>query len=277
MEVRGFGGGGMLGGGRGVSAGVVLAVASVVGIGVVCWWLTFVMAADFYGGGLRLVSFGGIFLMWAVMMAAMMTPSFLPALLLFAKWQKNGNQQSPQQSAKNRTAVLQNTKPNNAAVWQNLAMVWVLACGYLVVWAAFSLAAAGFQQMAQLNSALILDSPFQRALLLFVAGAFQFSRLKLRCLRGCRHPAMFFVLHFRRGIGGAFVMGAHNGLLCAGCCGLLMALLFVGGVMDIRWIAALALWALAEKTLPVSPRKTAAAAGVVLLGAALGEMIVHYY
>ena len=97
-----------------------------------CWWLTFVMAADFYGGGLRLVSFGGIFLMWAVMMAAMMTPSFLPALLLFAKWQKNGNQQSPQQSAKNRTAVLQNTKPNNAAVWQNLA-AQVLACGYLVV------------------------------------------------------------------------------------------------------------------------------------------------
>ncbi|MGI9337954.1 MAG: DUF2182 domain-containing protein [Gammaproteobacteria bacterium] len=249
---------------RDVAAGGLvsaLAVLAVVGFGVFCWWLTAVMAADFYDGGMTssaggglMSSFGAIFVMWAVMMAAMMIPSFLPSLLLFARWQKNKQAQ-----------------PSAAA-----GRLWALTFGYLAAWAGFSFAAAVFQHSAQLNSALLLEHPLQRAGLLFAAGVFQFSRLKLRCLRGCRHPALFFVLHWRGGAGGAFRMGMHNGALCVGCCGLLMALLFVGGVMDMRWIAALALWALAEKTLPFSARKTAACAGLLLFAAAAWEVAAHY-
>ena len=228
--------------------GVWMAAAGVAVLGGVCWWLTVVMAGDFYRGGggdeWRQASFGALFLMWAVMMAAMMTPSFAPAMFLFARFAARQRQ---------RAAV------------KLLAFVG----GYLLVWTLFSAGAALLQYQAQaakqMGGGMFLQSDLQRAALFFVAGMFQFSRLKLKCLRGCRHPALFFVLHWRNGITGAFNMGAHNGVLCAGCCWLLMLLLFAGGVMDLRWIAALALWALAEKTLPFDARKTAAVAGAALM------------
>lgn len=251
--------------GRGVGFGGLVAAFAVVGGGVVCWWLIAVMAADFYalpaGGAVdsqsafadTFASFGAIFVMWAVMMAAMMIPSFLPSLLLFARWQRKRLESA-----------------------QAGGRVLALAFGYLAAWGGFSVVAALFQHSAQLNSVLALEHPLHRAALLFAAGVFQFSRTKMRCLKGCRHPALFFVLHWRDGIGGAFGMGMHNGVLCVGCCALLMALLFVGGVMDMRWIAALALWALAEKTLPFPPQKTAAVAGLALVGGALWQISVYY-
>lgn len=188
--------------------------------------------------------------MWAVMMAAMMLPSFLPSLLLFARWRQS-----------------------SGGVAKESGRVVALACGYLAAWGGFSVAAALFQHSARLNDALLLEHPLHRALLLLAAGLFQFSRLKMACLRGCRHPALFFIMHWRGGIGGAFVMGLHNGMLCVGCCALLMMLLFVGGVMDLWWIAALALWAFAEKLLPLPPRATSAIAGFALIGAAAWQFV----
>jgi predicted metal-binding membrane protein len=85
------------------------------------------------------------------------------------------------------------------------------------------------------------------AAVLALAGIYQLSPLKRRCLAQCRSPLSFIARHWRTGAGGAFVMGVRHGAWCVGCCWLLMALLFVGGVMNLAWIAALAVLVLAEK------------------------------
>jgi len=83
---------------------------------------------------------------------------------------------------------------------------------------------------------------------------YQFSRLKRICLSRCRTPFAFLLGEWRPGVGGAFVMGARHGLLCVGCCWALMALLFVGGVMNLAWVAALAIGVAAEKLMPLGDR-----------------------
>ena len=219
------------------------------------WWLTVGMAVGFDAPAVQIAwrdaSFGALFLMWAVMMAAMMLPSFFP-------------------TARCHQLLLKNV-PRRRALADSVAF----AGGYLLLWLVFSAAAALLQQLAAGNGALDLGMTVDgllAALLLAAAGAFQFSRLKMKCLHGCRHPAFFFLLHWRSGRGGAWRMGLHNGLLCLGCCVWLMLLLFVGGVMDLTCIAALTLYVLAEKTLPLSPPQlrlfTRIAGGILLAAAA---------
>ncbi|MCR9113372.1 MAG: DUF2182 domain-containing protein, partial [Rhodobacteraceae bacterium] len=85
--------------------------------------------------------------------------------------------------------------------------------------------------------------------ILILAGLYQLSAFKEACLTHCRSPAQFLAQHRRPGGLGAVRLGAHHGLFCLGCCWALMALLFVGGIMNLWWIVALALYVLAEKTL----------------------------
>src|SRR4029453_9023708 len=92
------------------------------------------------------------------------------------------------------------------------------------------------------------------ALLLVIAGIYQFSPVKRVCLSRCRSLVGFVLGEWRGGVYGGFVMGLRHGLFCLGCCWALMALLFVGGVMNLVWIAALSIVVAIEKLAPYGER-----------------------
>jgi predicted metal-binding membrane protein len=171
--------------------------------------------------------------MWWVMMIAMMTPSAAPLVLLYG-------------------SVLR----RHAAPGQNTYLLsLVLLAGYLVVWLAFSIAATALQkalQPAGLLSAMMLwsKSALLSAAVLGAAGLYQLSSLKHACLAHCRSPVRFLTEHWRPGYFGSFVLGVRHGGYCVGCCWMLMVLLFVGGVMNLIWIALLTLVVLIEKLSP---------------------------
>lgn len=174
---------------------------------------------------------GLMFLMWTVMMVGMMVPSAAPMTLLYgAVARKAAAQGSP------------------------LAPTAVFVAGYLSMWALFSAAATaaqwGLERAALLSPAMVATSPALGAALLIAAGIYQLTPLKRACLRHCRSPAHFLSGHWRGGTTGAFRMGLEHGAYCLGCCWVLMGLLFVGGVMNLLWIAAIALFVLVEKLVP---------------------------
>jgi predicted metal-binding membrane protein len=166
---------------------------------------------------------GAIVLMWAAMMIAMMLPSAAPMLSLFAGTEGG-------------------RRPGT---------VIAFASGYVIVWIAFSVAAAILQARLQeqmlLSSTLATTSSWLGAGLLAIAGVYQLTPLKDACLFRCRSPLGFLLSRWREGIGGALRMGIRHGAYCLGCCWALMALLFVGGVMNLAWVAVLAVFVLAEK------------------------------
>ena len=173
-----------------------------------------------------------LFAMWAVMMAGMMLPSAAPALLIYAM------------------VVRKSPEGARAAAHAN-----AFAGGYLVVWTAFSLLATILQRAlahTPLMSPMMESSnPWFGGGLLIVAGIFQFTPWKRTCLNACRSPAEFLTRHWRNGVAGGFYLGVANGLFCLGCCWALMLLLFVGGVMNLWWIAALTIFVLLEKLAPL--------------------------
>ncbi|MGH6885124.1 MAG: DUF2182 domain-containing protein, partial [Geminicoccales bacterium] len=166
-------------------------------------------------------------LMWVVMMAAMMLPSVVPAVLVHAE-------------------VSHRLGPASAAA-RNAAFV----AGYGVAWSAFALGAAALQlwlgNLALLAQDMRPASPLFGAVLLAVAGTWQLTPMKDACLRRCRMPLQFVAEHWREGSAGALRMGLWHGGYCIGCCGALMALLFVGGVMNLLWVAVISAFVLLEK------------------------------
>ena len=187
-----------------------------------------------------------LFPMWAVMMAAMMLPSAAPVVLLVA--------------AANRTR----RRDGRPAVPTALFVL-----GYLAVWTAFAAAAAAAQvalhEAALLSPAMVSASRWLAGGLLMAAGLYQWSPLKNRCLGHCRSPLAFVSAHWREGSGGALRMGIEHGAYCLGCCWALMALLFVAGVMNLLWVAALAAFVLVEKAAP-GGRVVGRLAGMGLVG-----------
>jgi predicted metal-binding membrane protein len=130
----------------------------------------------------------------------------------------------------------------------------VFTAGYLVTWGVFSVIATGaqwgFERAGLLSAMMTSTSGLFAGLLLLAAGIYQLTPLKHACLRHCRSPIQFIRHYWRTGAGGAFRMGIDHGAFCLACCWLLMALLFVGGVMNLYWIVGVALFVLLEKTLP---------------------------
>ncbi len=169
--------------------------------------------------------------MWAVMMIAMMTPSAAPMILLFAQV--------------HRAREVERTP---------IPATLVFLSGNLVVWFAFSAVAALIQQALQATALLSPDvmrvTPILGALLLLFAGLYQLSPLKRTCLSRCRTPLGFLMTEWRDGTRGTLVMGMRHGIYCVGCCWLLMALLFVAGVMNVLWVALIAGLVLVEKAVP---------------------------
>ena len=126
--------------------------------------------------------------------------------------------------------------------------------GLSCLWTAFAAGATAAQWTLQardlLSPTIVSVSPVLSAALLVIAGAFQFTPVKRACLRACRSPLGFLLTEWRNGLGGAAQMGVRHGLYCLGCCWALMALLFVGGAMNLLWIAALTLLVAMEKLAP---------------------------
>jgi predicted metal-binding membrane protein len=192
--------------------------------------------------------FGLRLAMWAVMMAAMMVPTAAPMTLLYA--------------AVARKAAAQHNPP---------APTFVFVAGYLAMWTIFSLVAAiaqhALDQAALLSPMMSSRSALFGAALLIAAGVYQLTPLKNACLRNCRAPAHFLSRYWRSGKFGAFRMGLRLGAYCVGCCWILMGLLFVGGVMNLLWIAAIAIFVLLEKTIPFGDvSRRFAGAAMILVG-----------
>ena len=168
-----------------------------------------------------------LFVMWAVMMVGMMLPSATPLILLILGVYRRRDDG--------------HTRPNSV----------LFVGGYLLAWTAFSLVAASGQVLlhraALLSAAMVARSGFLAAGILVVAGLYQLLPVKNACLTHCRSPLSFLGHHWREGPGGAIHMGFFHGLFCVGCCWALMTLLFVAGVMNLLWVAAIAAFVLVEK------------------------------
>ncbi len=170
-----------------------------------------------------------VFLMWWIMMVAMMVPAAVPMILLHGALERRGT-------------------PAGA-----LAASALFISGYLLVWGAFSAGATLLQWALQSAGAL---SPMMQignqalgGLVLIAAGLYQFTPLKRACLARCQNPVRFLVAHRRPGPGGALRLGIRHGAFCVGCCVFLMALLFIGGIMNLYWIGGLSIYVLLERFL----------------------------
>jgi predicted metal-binding membrane protein len=175
--------------------------------------------------------FWHLFGMWTVMQVAMMSPTAVPMLLMHVKVQRS-------------------RRPAETPYLQTI----IFFVGYLIVWTAFSAAIAGVQVYLQSTSLLTPQmtfvSPWLAGGILIAAGLFQFSKLKEVCLNSCRSPVTYLMLEWREDNFGALMMGLKHGLHCVGCCWVLMALLFVAGVMNLLWMSIITVFVLLEKVMP---------------------------
>jgi predicted metal-binding membrane protein len=175
------------------------------------------------------VAFWPLALMWFGMLAAMMAPAAWP-------WVRAYHRFSGETSAADAGATAR------------------FASGYLLAWLAYAIAAALLQRALQLTALMPppSDAVVARAgaVMFLVAGFYQFAPLKRACLTHCRTPLGYFLTRWHDGPMGAFRMGLHHGLFCVGCCWALMATAFAVGVMNVWWMAALAVLALIEQVAP---------------------------
>ena len=173
-----------------------------------------------------------IFAMWWVMMVAMMLPSAGPMLLLFARVNRK-----------------------EKAAGAPLLPTALFATGYLLAWGGFAVVATALQwglESARLLSPMLATTNYWLgAAILVAAGLWQLTPLKAICLRHCRTPLGFLIGNWRAGRAGALRMGLEHGAFCLGCCWFLMVLLYFGGVMNLYWIAGLAVFVLLEKAIPL--------------------------
>ena len=189
--------------------------------------------------------FGLVFAMWWVMMVGMMLPSASPMILTFATVNRRERERG-----------------------QPFLPTFVFTGGYLLVWGGFSLAATlaqwGLEQTALMLPTMKIGSTALGGVLFVSAGVYQWTPLKRACLANCRSPLDFVINRWHDGRTGALRMGSEHGAYCLGCCAVLMALLFAGGVMNLLWVAAIAALVLVEKLLPAG-QWIARASGVLAI------------
>ena len=175
-----------------------------------------------------------LLIMWAIMMAGMMLPSAYPVIMLVEK-------------------INQQRKQNGAS--HTATQYFIL--GYLLAWSLYSVAITLVQYSLHYGSLLspmmISANNYFSAALLICAGLYQFTAMKNLCLNHCRSPLGMLTLHWQEGIKGAIQLGFKHGQYCLGCCWVLMGLLFVTGVMNLKWILLLTAVVLIEKVLIKKP------------------------
>jgi predicted metal-binding membrane protein len=189
-----------------------------------------------------------LFVMWATMMVAMMTPSTLPMVSMFATLNRN---------RRNRGQMYTPT--------------FVFVAGYLVAWTGFSVLATLAQwplhTSGLLNPMMDSRSYLMSGVVLVVAGLYQWTPLKDACLTSCRSPLGFLMTEWREGRRGALVMGIRHGIYCVGCCWALMLVLFAVGVMNMLWVVLIAVFVLIEKVMPApGVLRAVSGLGLVLWG-----------
>ena len=189
-------------------------------------------------------------LMWGLMMAGMMLPSTAPWLWHLSRaW----------------------VRPETTWRW---LIPLAFASGYLTSWLIFSLAAAALQGFLHFQSGYLPDGirPYLDGSILILAGLYQWSGVKDRCLTHCRSPFAFFLSSWRPGLTGGFRMGLRHGLFCVGCCWLLMLLALVVGVMNLLWMILLTIYVFLDHSL-LTTRWVGYGAGVLLVGCGLWKMV----
>jgi len=220
------------------------------------WWVMFDMArmsgVDVWGRpvGMNMMpmeSFGTLFAMWAIMMAAMMLPTLVPTLSTYDALIRSAN--------------------GTRAGWIGVLL------GYFAVWVGVAAVLAALQ-VTFLTTGLVdglgaFTSVWLSGVLLLGVGLFQFSRLKAICHGVCHSPMSYFLGHWRTGFAGGVRMGAGLGAFCAGCCWGLMALGFVGGTMSLAWMGLATLFMVVEK-LPEIGHHVIKPMGIALMIAGLG-------
>jgi len=197
------------------------------------------------------MEFALVFVMWTVMMVGMMTPSVAPMFLMYAQIGRRTEAQS-----------------------RPLAATAFFAIGYFLVWVAFALLATLVQWVCERNALLDFrmasTSYVFGGVLFLAAGLYQWTRLNEKCLTECQRPFAFVMRHggYRRDATSSVVLGLRHGAYCVGCCWALMALLLVGGVMNLLWIVVLALLALLQRSTSKGLR-LARLTGMVLVGSSV--------
>ena len=189
-----------------------------------------------------------LFVMWATMMVAMMTPSILPMVTMFTSLNKN--RRSRQQS---------------------YTPTFIFVTGYLIAWTGFSVLAAIAQwplhTAGLLNPMMDSRSYLLSGLVLIVAGIYQWTPAKDACLTTCRSPLGFLMTEWREGNMGALIMGIRHGVYCVGCCWALMLVLFGVGVMNMLWVLLITAFVVVEKILPApGPVRFVSGLGLVCWG-----------
>ena len=228
------------------------------------WWYTLDMAGRMSQSMGSMVTLGAhrmvlgptdvviTFAMWALMMVAMMLPAATPAVLIHAAAQR----QRQGRGVLTRTGLF--------------------VLGYVAAWTLFSVVATGLQwllyDLALLTGAMAIESRLIAGVVLVGVGLYQWSPLKYACLSHCQSPIGFFFGHWRDDPAGIFGMGLRHGLYCVGCCWLLMLILFLVGVMNMVWVAGIALYVLAEKALPVGKRLSQAS-GLIAIAIGVGLLL----
>lgn len=187
--------------------------------------------------------FAFTFAMWSVMMVAMMAPSALPIAIMYSKM-RNGR----------RSGAL-------------------FGAGHLSVWIVFSVfvtfAQLALDQARLLSAGMTITNPAFSGALLILVGLYQLTSEKSRCLTKCQRPVDFLMTNFREGPSGALQLGIHHGLYCLGCCWALMLVLFVVGVMNIAWVAALTALILLEKFGPAGLKVARVSGAAIILAGVL--------
>ncbi len=209
-------------------------------------WQSAAMNSQAMGMGLTMGMSTGLFIaIWVVMMIAMMFPTAAPMILMF-------------------TTVYAGKKQTSQA----FVPTWVFVSAYLLIWTLFGLVAyplaLGAEQLAGQSMWLMNNAPRIGGTLLMVAGLYQLSPLKHRCLAKCRTPLQFILGSWHDGYGGTLRMGLEHGAYCLGCCWLLFVILFPLGVMNIAVMALLTVLIYAEKSFLIG-RQISQIAGVALI------------
>jgi predicted metal-binding membrane protein len=197
------------------------------------------------------------FVMWGIMMVAMMLPTALPAVTMF-----------------------DNLARRRASMTGAMSSTALFVVGYIAAWTAYSAVAAvgqiALSRAALLTPMLVSASVVLSALILLCAGVFQFTAFKDACLSKCRTPFAFFLAEWRDGMAGALRVGFKHGSYCVGCCWAVMVVMFVVGAMNLIWMAALTVFMLGEKVAPARWRvRELSGVALVLWGLAVGISLVR--
>ncbi|MBI2499136.1 DUF2182 domain-containing protein [Candidatus Woesearchaeota archaeon] len=194
------------------------------------------------------------FAMWSIMMIAMMLPSAMPMILVFSTVNKKRSESG-----------------------KSFVSTWIFIFGYVLIWISFSLIASLLQfilhNLSVISDELKLINPFASGIMLIAAGVYQFTNVKDVCLKNCQSPLSFVLSYWKEGKIGALLMGIKHGFYCLGCCWILMALLFVAGIMNLLWIVIIALFIFLEKMIKI--KYLSKIAGILLILAGIA-MILYY-